>query len=273
MRANVPEPNPAKYGPTVPPTEEFRALVSGPEHDLALDRAALLIAAHAHPGLDVAARLGELDRLADESHAEDAATLARFLFEERGFAGNSVDYGDPRNSLFDDVLDRRLGIPITLSVLMMTVGARRGVPLHGVGMPGHFLVGTDGTEFFDPFHRGVRLDVAGCGARFAEMHPAADFDPAFLQPVGARTIVERMLVNLQHGFLRRDPAAAAWVVALRLMLPTVTVASRVELAGVLGRIGRFDAAASLLEGVAGEVTDGRDAQLRRTATRLRSRLN
>jgi regulator of sirC expression with transglutaminase-like and TPR domain len=273
MRANVPEPNPRKYGPTVPPTEEFRALVSGPEDALALDRAALLIAAHAHPGLDVDARLAELDRLAEDSRAQDAVSLARFLFEERGFAGNSVDYGDPRNSLFDDVLDRRLGIPITLSVLMISVGARRGVALHGVGMPGHFLVGTGDTEFFDPFHRGVRLDVAGCEARFAEMHPAAEFDPAFLQPVGARAVVERMLVNLQHCFLRREPAAAAWVVALRLLLPTVTVASRVELAGVLGRIGHFDAAASLLEGVAAEVPDPRDVQLRRTAARLRSRLN
>ena len=254
-------------------TDQFRTLVTGPEEDLALDRAALLVAAHAHPALDVDARLGELDRLAAASGAGSPESVARFLFEERGFAGNTVDYGDPRNSLFDDVLDRRLGIPITLSVLMLAVGARRGVALHGVGMPGHFLVGTDGTEFFDPFHRGARLDVAGCAARFAETQPASSFHVSFLRPVGARSIVERMLVNLQQCYLQRAPASAAWVVGLRLLLPDVTIASRVELAGVLGRIGRFDAAATVIEGVASELPDERGEQLRRTAARFRARVN
>jgi regulator of sirC expression with transglutaminase-like and TPR domain len=254
-------------------TDEFRTLVSGPEDDLALDRAALLIAAHAHPALDVDGRLADLDRVAADSRAADAASLARFLFEERGFAGNTVDYGDPRNSLFDDVLDRRLGIPITLSVLMLAIGGRRGIAVHGVGMPGHFLVGTDGTEFFDPFHRGARLDVAGCAARFAETQPASSFHASFLRPVGARPIVERMLVNLQQCYLQRAPASAAWVVALRLLLPDVTIASRVELAGVLGRIGRFDAAATVIEGVATELPDERGEQLRRTAARFRARAN
>jgi regulator of sirC expression with transglutaminase-like and TPR domain len=254
-------------------TDEFRVLVTGPEDDLALDRAALLIAAHAHPALDVDARLAQLDRLAADARAPDAAALARFLFGERGFAGNSVDYGDPRNSLFDELLDRRLGIPITLSVLMLAVGRRCGIALHGVGMPGHFLVGTDGGEFFDPFHRGARLDVAGCAARFAETQPASSFHVSFLRPIGPRLIVERMLVNLQQCYLQRAPASAAWVVALRLLLPDVTIASRVELAGVLGRLGRFDAAATVIEGVAVELPDERGQQLRRTAARFRARAN
>ena len=137
-------------------TEQFAALVAGPEADLALDRAAFLIAAHAHPDLDLDARLARARPARRRLARHDAAGLARVLFQERGFTGNTVDYGDPRNSLFDDVLDRRLGIPITLSVLMIEVGRRLDIPLHGVGMPGHFLVGA-GDGYFDAFAGGARL--------------------------------------------------------------------------------------------------------------------
>ena len=158
------------------------------------------------------------------------------LFQERGFKGNTVDYGDPRNSLFDDVLDRRLGIPITLSVLMIEVGRRLDIPLHGVGMPGHFLVGT-GDGFFDVFADGVALDTAACVERFAQTQPREAFRAEFLAPVGPRLIVDRMLNNLQHCYLSRLPAAAAWTARLRLLLPDQPAAVRVELAGVLGRLG------------------------------------
>ena len=273
---NVPEANrgPAsgQYRPGVESTEQFAALVAGPEADLALDRAAFLIAAHAHPDLDLDARLHELDQLAADAHATDAATLARVLFQERGFTGNTVDYGDPRNSLFDDVLDRRLGIPITLSVLMIEVGRRLDIPLHGVGMPGHFLVGA-GDGYFDAFAGGVALDAAACVDRFAQTQPREAFRPEFLAPVGPRLIVDRMLNNLQHCYLARLPAAAAWPVRLRLLLPDLPAAVRVELAGVLGRLGRFGEAAAVIDAVAGDVDDTRGEQLRRTAARFRARAN
>ena len=253
-------------------TEQFAALVSGPEADLTLDRAALLIAAHAHPALDVDGRLRELDQLALGAHATDAHTLARVLFQERGFTGNTVDYGDPRNSLFDDVLDRRLGIPITLSVLMIEVGRRLDIPLHGVGMPGHFLVGT-GDSFFDAFAGGVALDTAACIDRFAESQPREAFRAEFLAPVGPRLVVDRMLNNLQHCYLARVPSEAAWPVRLRLLLPDQPAAVRVELAGVLGRLGRFSEAAAVIEAVAVEGPDARGEQLRQTAARFRARAN
>jgi regulator of sirC expression with transglutaminase-like and TPR domain len=234
----------------------------------------------------------ELDLLAADAQTSDADSLAHFLFEERGFAGNTVDYGDPRNSLLDDVLDRRLGIPITLSVLMIEVGRRRGIALHGVGMPGHFLVGSgrpsvtnpgrqrvtraersEDSSYYDAFARGARLDTAACIERFAETHPREAFRSAFLAPVGARTIVDRMLANLQHTFLAREPAAAAWPVRLRLCIPDRPAAARVELAGVLGRIGRFAEAAAVIDAAAGELPDGRGDQLRRTAARFRARSN
>lgn len=253
-------------------TEQFAELVAGPESELVLDRAAFLIAAHAHPQLDVDARLHELDQLAASSHATDAAALARVLFEERGFKGNTVDYGDPRNSLFDDVLDRRLGIPITLSVLMIEVGRRLGISLHGVGMPGHFLVGA-GDVFFDAFAEGIELDEAACIDRFAETQPRDAFRREFLAAVGQRLIVDRMLNNLQHCYLARRPGSAAWPVQLRLRIPDQPAAVRVELAGVLGRLGRFGEAAAAIEAVAAELPDARGEQLRRSAARFRARAN
>src|SRR3954468_18824427 len=105
-------------------TERLAALVAGPEGALPLDEAAFLVAAHAHPGLDVDAQLRRLDDLAAGVAAPHLDALRRHLFGELGFSGNDVDYYDPANSFLDDVLDRRLGLPITLAVLMMEVGRR-----------------------------------------------------------------------------------------------------------------------------------------------------
>src|SRR5688500_17926841 len=107
------------------PTERFAALVQQSDDEVPLDEAALLIAAHDHP-LDVTAQLARLDELAAQAPASPDA-LATYLFVERGFMGNAADYGDPRNSYLDAVLDRRLGLPIILSVLMMEIGRRRGI--------------------------------------------------------------------------------------------------------------------------------------------------
>ena len=171
------------------------------------------------------------------------------------------------------MLDRRLGIPITLSVLMIEVGRRLGIPLHGVGMPGHFLVGAPDALFYDPFRHGAQLDVEGCIERFAETQPIEAFRPEFLGVTGPRLIVDRMLNNLQHCYLARLPASAAWPARLRLLLPDQPAAVRVELAGVLGRLGRFHEAATVIEAAAKELPDERGAQLRRTATRFRARAN
>ena len=124
--------------------------------------------------------------------------LAGYLFVEQQYSGNDVDYSDPRNSYLDVVLDRRLGIPITLSILMMEVGRRRGVALSGIGMPGHFLVGGPPGVYYDPFHAGARLDVAGVRGLFAAQRGDASFDERFLEPVGPRA---------RPGPRPREPAA------------------------------------------------------------------
>ena len=105
-----------------------------------LDVAAFCLAAHAHPGLDVDARCARLDELAQRCPTPTFDGMRAYLFETLGFRGNTRDYGDPENSFLDSVLERRLGIPISLAVVVMEVGRRIGAPVHGVGMPGHFLV-------------------------------------------------------------------------------------------------------------------------------------
>src|SRR5215211_2333517 len=174
--------------------------------------------------VDIDAQLRTLDALAEEvAHTErtvDPAALARALFIARHFTGNTIDYGDPRNSYLDEVLRRRLGLPITLSVLMIEVGRRLDVPLAAVGLPGHFLVGSD-QGFVDPFHQGAMFDAAGAHQLFARTHPGAPFVEHYLDPVGPRAVLARMLANLVHTFMARAPLSAAWAPELRLALPGI----------------------------------------------------
>jgi len=256
-------------------TERFAQLVRRPPDEVPLDETALLIAKHAHPDLDLAGPLAELDRLARDVPGDTADDVAGALFGEGGLAGNTVDYGDPRNSYLDDVLDRRLGIPISLSVVMIEVGRRRGVRIYGVGMPGHFLVQPAGEPdvWFDPFHRGRRLDEAGC----RELYEQMGFDPPFtidmLRAVDTRSILGRILANLQQTFMRRDPASLVWAVRLRLRIPGLLPGERRQLAGLLGGVGRFVEAATEFDAV-GEDLEGDEAeQVKRDATALRSRAN
>jgi regulator of sirC expression with transglutaminase-like and TPR domain len=254
-------------------TARFTELLARPEPEIPLDEVALLIAAHAHPELDLGARLAQLDALAASTAGASAEELAARLFVDEGFRGNDSDYGDPRNSYLDDVLDRRLGIPITLSVVMIEVGRRAGLDLHGVGMPGHFLVGSASGEWFDPFHAGARLDLAACAALFAQLYRGATFRPEFLAPVGPQVIAQRMLANLQHSLAARDPSAVVWVLRLRLRIPELDVRERADLAARLGRLGQFaeaarefDLLAQLLPGAEGE-------RAATTAAGLRARAN
>jgi regulator of sirC expression with transglutaminase-like and TPR domain len=258
-------------------TERFTELVNRPETEIPLDETALVIAGHAHPDLDVDHRLRELDALAatvPTASGKDApARLAHHLFVELGFAGNRDDYTDPENSYLDAVLDRRLGIPITLSVLMLEVGRRIDVPLRGVGMPGHFLVGGGAGEWFDPFNGGERLDLNGCAQRFAETQNAAAFRPQHLRPVGPLRIIERMLANLQHTTMRDKAPDAVWVTRLRLRIPDISLSLRGQLAGVLGNYGHFGEAARELDVLARQLPGDGGKQAAEAATRFRARTN
>jgi regulator of sirC expression with transglutaminase-like and TPR domain len=220
-------------------TERFAAVVQQPDDEIALDEAAFLIAAHDH-ALDVHAGLQTLDALAAEIGPTDPATLAHELFVARGFAGNTEDYGDPRNSYLDVVLERRLGLPITLSVLMIEVGRRLGLELHGVGMPGHFLVGVGANRtYIDPFHQGAALTTDDARELYERSHTGAPFVDAYLAPVGPRAVLARMLANLVHSFGSRTPLAAVWALKLRLSIPDIPAREREDGEQLLARLKAY----------------------------------
>lgn len=248
--------------------------MAGPEADVALDEAALLIAACGRPHLDIGAWLARLDEIA-AGCAPTLEGLRRRLYVEHGFTGNSRDYYDPRNSFLDEVIARRTGIPISLAVVAIEVGRRVGVELVGIGMPGHFLVRSahDSEVFLDPF-RGVLVDRDGCRALFEGVHgPGLAFTDEHLAPVGPRAICARMLANLRAIYRRRgDPAGLAWVLRCRLAIPGADPAERVELAGALVATGRFREAAAELDRAASE-RPALAHDLRERASALRARLN
>lgn len=261
------------------PVEAFAALVQGPEEVLGerLDEAALLVAAAGRPGLDPRPTQAALDDLAARCPASDAAGLARWLFWSEGFAGNSDDYYDPANSWLDQVVARRTGIPITLALVMIEVGRRLGVGLDGIGMPGHFLVGTrhDPPEIYDPFSGGIRLNAAACEARLrAAVGPGAALHPGYLAPVGPRQLLRRMVANLLQVHRHRNelPALAA-MLALACAFPGAPADDALELAAVLTQLGDFGGAAAVLDSLTPRADIDARPRLRARAARLRARLN
>jgi regulator of sirC expression with transglutaminase-like and TPR domain len=252
----------------------FADLVARPDDEIPLDEAALLIAARARPDLDVGAEQARLDELAGGCGEATFDGLTRHLFTDLGFTGNTERYQDPDNSYLDQVMRRRVGIPISLSVLTMEVGRRLGVALDGVGMPGHFLVRhrADPATFLDPYGGGRRLDAAGCRAIFTSLG-GVGWDDTHLAPLGARSILTRMLLNLQGLFLPADLRSAAWVLQLRLTIPGLAVPDRLGLARALGSLGLFGAAAIELDRVADELPDEEAVTVRAESRLLRARAN
>lgn len=196
--------------------EAFSVFVSPEIEDEKIDliRAALAIARTEYPDLDIevyAARMEQLARrvaaLVPHPDPQPAlAALNHVLFEELNLRGNREDYYDPRNSFLNDVLDRGLGIPITLAIVYMEVAKRVGFSLAGVGMPGHFLLkhyGHDGQEMLiDCFNRGDVLTRQQCQSRLDEIYSGEmALRPEFLHPISRRQILTRMLNNLKTVYL------------------------------------------------------------------------
>lgn len=215
------------------PAERWKEIVAGPEEDIDLAEAALVIAASECPGLDIPAYLARIDDLGaalknrlrqDIGFTERILSLNRYLFDELGFRGNVADYYDPRNSFLNDVLDRRLGIPITLSLVYLEVGRRVGLALHGVSFPGHFLVKCamrDGMVVLDPYARGVSLSLDDLQQRLRALRGGAEASPEvtrrMLTVAGKKDILARMLRNLKSIYLERQDSARALAAVDRII--------------------------------------------------------
>jgi regulator of sirC expression with transglutaminase-like and TPR domain len=192
---------------------EFATLAA--REPIPLARGALLIAKDEYPELDLEKYIDQLAALAREaepvlraaeSTVEKIQSLSEFLFTRKGFEGNRDHFGDPRNSFLNEVLERRLGIPISLSVLYIEVGQRLGLKLYGVSFPTHFLVKAvddRGELIIDPFNEGAILDLDQIRARLQQIYrQPVDVHPEMLKPVGARHILARMLRNLKNIYAR-----------------------------------------------------------------------
>ena len=187
----------------------FREIVSGDDESIDLAEAALLIGVDEYPSLRVDLYVKRLDfiantvrdRVRDAGDADQTiSALNSTLFDELGFRGNRDNYYDPRNSYLNQVIDRRLGIPITLTVIYTEVARRVGLPVYGVGLPSHFIAvhkGAGGDVYIDPFNRGRVMGRAGVEDLLAEMSGGAiELEERHLLPVTNKQIITRMLSNL-----------------------------------------------------------------------------
>lgn len=208
---------------------EFREYAAQADDDLELWTGALLVARDEHPALDFAReteRIGELaagldsNRLGGLDLDGRIGVVAEYLFERCGFACNVADYYDPNNSFVDVVLDRRLGIPVTLAVIYVEVVGRVGVDARGVAFPGHFLVRVSSdreVRHVDPVD-GRTLDTAELERRVRKvLGERATLEPDMLEPTPVRHTVARMLMNLRGIYAERGDFARLLVVLDRLI--------------------------------------------------------
>lgn len=199
------------------------------------------------PPLEVS--VATLDHLALQIDDHTPDGIAAHLFGPAGFSGDVEDYHAPENSFLDAVLMRRTGMPITLAAVLIAVARRCDVGLHGVGMPGHFLVGVDGDpdHFLDPFAGGVSLNLATAEQRFRQLFgPAAPFEPEMLRPVTPQSMLSRVLNNLTRTLAERDARMLDPLIDLRAALPGPASERRLVI-GMAEARGRWDVAARLRE--------------------------
>jgi regulator of sirC expression with transglutaminase-like and TPR domain len=232
---------PQGAGGSQEPLEPFRALMAQTDARIELARACLMIARDAYPALDVAHYLGEIERFAMRLRTQLAAgggaeekliALNDFFFGELGFAGNVDAYYDPRNSYLNEVIDRRTGIPISLSILYIELGRRIGLPLEGVSFPGHFLVRLrlrGGMLVLDAFAGGAPQSEDELRERLARVVPQAATGgipvealplEQFLEPASHRQILARMLRNLKTIYRDADEPAQLLAVLNRILVVT-----------------------------------------------------
>jgi regulator of sirC expression with transglutaminase-like and TPR domain len=252
--------SPSTAGRVVP--RRFEDLAALPDHAIDVALGAAFIARDAYGGLDVARVLSQIDAiaapLASEGLArmaaqEQVARLSAHLYGTLGFRGNEKDYYDPRNSLINEVLDRRMGIPITLAIVYCEVAHRLGIPASGVGFPGHFLVRVEtpeptaaprGAIFIDPFYGGRALDESALTRMAARaLGQEGALKPEHLAAASPRAILVRVLTNLKAIYLQRGDQARAHLALDRIVTLAPDSAGALKERGlVAAKLGAAEAA-------------------------------
>lgn len=228
---------------------------------LPLLEAVLLVAAEEHAGMDVLAQIARVETIGVEARARVAPhsnpfarldALRTLLFDELGFRGNVDQYDDPRNSYFDDVLDRKLGIPLTLSILTIEVARRAGIAAEGVGLPGHFIVRIDEGDrrlLVDPFHGGHVITIEDCKDLVVRTTGRASlFRKDSLDAAPPRAMLTRLLLNLKRIHLAQGDYNKALGVVERLLVVAPGDAKEIRDRGLLlAHLGKPAAAVQDLE--------------------------
>lgn len=263
--------------------QHFYQEIQQPDEYIDLAKAALYIAQEEYPDLDPEEYLNALDTMAGEVEERLPTqryplriiqSINQYLYDDLGFAGNKKDYYDPRNSFFNEVIDRRVGIPITLSLVYLEVARRIDFPMVGIGMPGHFLIRPDLPEmdiFVDAFNHGEVMFAEDCQERLTQLYQQpVPLQPEFLATVTHQQFLARMLTNLKDVYLRREELELALTAVERILLLFPKAISELRDHGLLCyRLGRFSQAANDLESYLIEAPNAQDAPIiRRLLTQL-----
>ena len=214
------------------PWQNFEREIDKPDNEINLAKAALCFAQIEYPYLDIEAYLQKLEQIAQKIEPQLPTSryplkviqvINNYLYQELGFRGNSENYYDPKNSFLNHVIERRLGIPISLAVVYLEIAKHLNFPMVGIGMPGHFLLRPDFEDagiFIDVFNQGEILFPQDCEAKLQQLYlKPVKLKPEFLNPVSNRQILLRMLTNLKQIYLyQRDLVRAIATINKMLLL-------------------------------------------------------
>ncbi|NWF62096.1 MAG: tetratricopeptide repeat protein [Fischerella sp.] len=261
----------------------FYQEVQQPDEQIDLARTALYIAQEEYPDLDPEEYLNAFDTMAAELEERLPVeryplrviqNINKYLYTDLGFTGNKQEYYDPRNSFLNDVIDRRLGIPISLALVYIEIARRVDFPMVGIGMPGHFLIRPDVSDieiFVDAFNDGEILFPQDCQEKLTQIyqHPVT-LQPEFLAAVTNKQILARMLTNLKYIYLNQKELEKALAAVERILLLFPGFALEVRDRGLLCyQLGRFSQAATDLETYLTQTPEAQDAYIiRRLLTQL-----
>ncbi|MBD2627148.1 SirB1 family protein [Trichormus variabilis] len=253
----------------------FYQEIQQPDECINLAKAALYIAQEEYPDIDTEEYLNALDTMAMELEERLPSSryplrmiqsINEYLYEDLGFSGNKIDYYDPRNSFFNDVIERKTGIPITLALVYLEVAKRINFPMVGVGMPGHFLIRPDIPDieiFVDAFNQGEVMFAQDCQERLSQIYQqSVTLKPEFLAAVSNRQLLTRILTNLKYIYLKQQdlPRTLAAVERILLLFPDVTLELRDR--GLLYyQLGQFTQAREDLQSYLAKVPEAEDADV------------